>query len=168
MLTNNLLYDLSQSAIPTDRVDDDELATPRRWETGHLARYMLTMGALSSLFDYATFAVLYWGLHAQTVAQATLFQTGWFIESLLSQTLVIHLIRTRQIPFVTSRASPALTATTLGVCLIGMVLPWSPLAPALGMAPMPAAWWPMLAAVLMAYLVATHVASRWARRWAGL
>lgn len=168
VLTNNLLYDLSQSAIPTDRVDDDELATPRRWETGHLARYMLTMGALSSLFDYATFAVLYWGLHAQTVAQATLFQTGWFIESLLSQTLVIHLIRTRQIPFVTSRASPALTATTLGVCLIGMVLPWSPLAPALGMAPMPAAWWPMLAAVLMAYLVATHVASRWARRWAGL
>ncbi|AWI54834.1 magnesium-translocating P-type ATPase [Aquabacterium olei] len=168
VLTNNLLYDLSQSAIPTDRVDDDELATPRRWETGHLARYMLTMGALSSLFDYATFAVLYWALHAQTVAQATLFQTGWFIESLLSQTLVIHLIRTRQIPFVTSRASPALTATTLAVCLIGMVLPWSPLAPALGMAPMPAAWWPMLAAVLVAYLMATHVVSRWARRWAGL
>jgi Mg2+-importing ATPase len=168
VLTNNLLYDLSQSAIPTDRVDDDELATPRRWETGHLARYMLTMGALSSLFDYATFAVLYWGLQAQTVAQATLFQTGWFIESLLSQTLVIHLIRTRQIPFVTSRASPALTATTLGVCLIGVVLPWSPLAPALGMAPMPAAWWPMLAAVLAAYLVVTHVVSRWARRWAGL
>lgn len=168
VLTNNLLYDLSQSAIPTDRVDDDELATPRRWETGHLARYMLTMGALSSLFDYATFAVLYWGLQAQTVAQATLFQTGWFIESLLSQTLVIHLIRTRQIPFVTSRASPALTATTLGVCLIGVVLPWSPLAPALGMAPMPAAWWPMLAVVLVAYLVVTHVVSRWARRWAGL
>ena len=168
VLTNNLLYDLSQSAIPTDRVDDDELARPRRWETGHLARYMLTMGALSSLFDYATFAALYWGLQAQTAAQATLFQTGWFIESLLSQTLVIHLIRTRQIPFVTSRASPALTATTLGVCLIGMVLPWSPLAPALGIAPMPVAWWPMLAAVLVAYLVATHVVSRWARRWAGL
>lgn len=168
VLTNNLLYDLSQSAIPTDRVDDEELASPRRWETGHLARYMLTMGPLSSLFDYATFAVLYWGLQAQTVAQASVFQTGWFIESLLSQTLVIHLIRTRRLPFVGSRASPALMATTLAVCLIGVALPWSPLAPALGMVPMPAAWWPLLAGVLACYLAATHLVSRWARRWAGL
>lgn len=157
VLSNNLLYDLSQSAIPTDSVDEEELRRPRRWEIDHIGRFMLALGPVSSVFDFATYALLYWGLGAQTPAQAALFQTGWFVESLLSQTLVIHVIRTARLPWLQSRASLPLTTATALVCALGAALPYSPLAPALGLVPLPASCWPGLLAILLGYLAVTHV-----------
>jgi Mg2+-importing ATPase len=164
VLSNNLLYDLSQSAIPTDAVDEEDLAQPRTWDIGHIARFMLMVGPISSLFDYATFGFLYFVLQAQTVASEAVFHTGWFIESLLSQTLIIHVIRTGRLPFVQSRASPALMATTLAVCALGVVLPYSPLARPLGLVPMPAVYWLALTVILLAYLLLTTWVTRWMRR----
>ena len=160
VLTNNLLYDLSQSAIPTDRVDPEELRQPRRWEIGQIARFMFWMGPLSSVFDYVIFAVMFYGFGAQTPERAALFHTGWFVESLLSQTLVIHVLRTARVPLVQSRASWPLTATTLGVCAVGVMLPYSPLAGALGLVALPWSYWPIVITVLVVYLGLAHVLMR--------
>ena len=168
VLTNNLLYDLSQTAIPTDNVDEEYLAKPRRWEIGNIGRYMLFIGPISSIFDYATYFTMYFLLHAQTVAQAALFQTGWFVESILSQTLIIHVIRTRRIAFIESRASVPLMLTSLTICLIGVWLPFSPLAHGLGFVPLPGLYWAMLALMLFAYLVLTHLMKMWFHRRFGL
>ncbi|RTL27688.1 MAG: magnesium-translocating P-type ATPase [Burkholderiales bacterium] len=164
VLTNNLLYDVSQTAIPTDEVDQEELMQPRRWEIGHIARFMLLVGPISSVFDYVTFALMYWVFKAQSAGQETLFHTGWFVESLLSQTLIIHVIRTGRLPFIQSRASKALMGTTLAVCAVGVWLPYSPLAASLGLVAMPWTYWPALAAILLAYLLLTTLVTRWLRR----
>jgi Mg2+-importing ATPase len=168
VLTNNLLYDFSQTAIPTDNVDDEYLLVPRRWEIGNIGRYMLFIGPISSLFDYATYALMYFGFAAATPARAPLFQTGWFVESLLSQTLIIHIIRTRRIPFIESRASVPLIFTSLIICLVGLWLPASPFASALGFVALPPLYWPALAAMLLAYLALTHVMKTWFHRRFGL
>jgi len=168
VLTNNLLYDFSQTAIPTDNVDDEYLLKPRRWEIGNIGRYMLCIGPISSLFDYATYFTMYFILGATTQAQAALFQTGWFVESLLSQTLIIHVIRTRRIPFVESRASTPLILTSLAICCVGLWLPTSPFAAALGFTPLPAIYWPLLAMMLAVYLLLTHVMKTWFYRHFGL
>ncbi len=168
VLTNNLLYDFSQTAIPTDHVDEEYLATPRRWEIGNIGRYMLFIGPISSIFDYATYLTLYFVFGASTVAQARLFQTGWFVESIISQTLIIHVIRTRRMAFIESRASAALTLTTGAVCLVGIWLPYSPFAGALGFVPLPSAYWPILAVMIVVYLSLTHVMKLWFHRRFGL
>jgi Mg2+-importing ATPase len=168
VLSNNLLYDLSQTAIPTDSVDEEELSRPRKWEINHIARFMLLVGPVSSVFDYVMFVVLFYGFGASTVDQAALFHTGWFVESLLSQTLIIHVVRTGRIPFLQSRASWPLTATSLMVCAIGVILPYSPLAPALGLVALPAAYWPIVGVVLLAYLSSTHLMMRWFKARFGL
>jgi Mg2+-importing ATPase len=168
VLTNNLLYDFSQTAIPTDHVDEEYLATPRRWEIGNIGRYMLFIGPISSIFDYATYLTLYFVFGASTVAQASLFQTGWFVESIISQTLIIHVIRTRRLAFIESRASVALTLTTLAVCLVGVWLPYSPFAGALGFVPLPRAYWPILTGMVVVYLALTHLMKRWFHRRFGL
>jgi len=168
VLTNNLLYDFSQTAIPTDRVDAEYLARPRRWEIGNIGRYMLFIGPISSIFDYATFFAMYFVFGAVTGAQASLFQTGWFVESLVSQTLIIHIIRTRRLAFIESRASAALTATSLIVCAAGIWLPFSPFAAALGLQRLPALYWPILAAMVVTYLALTHVMKIWFHRRFGL
>ena len=160
ILLNNLLYDLSQTALASDHVDPDTLALPRRWDLRDIGRAMLGLGVLSSLFDYLTFSFLWYGLHAAAPA----FQTGWLLESLLSQTLVVHVIRTARVPFLQSRASPGLLATTLLVCACGLLLPLSPLAPMLGLVAMPAAYWPGLAAILAGYLLCAQIAKRWLDR----
>lgn len=164
VLTNNLLYDISQSAIPSDEVDREELMQPRRWEIGNIARFMVLVGPISSVFDYATFALMFYVFKAQAPEQAALFHTGWFVESLLSQTLIIHIIRTGRLPFVQSRASKALLGTTLGVCALGVVLPYSPLASSLGLVALPWGYWPALAAILLSYLALTTLLTRWLRR----
>jgi len=105
ILTNNLLYDVSQTAIPTDEVDAEEIAKPRPWDMGSLAKFILFIGPCSSVFDYTTFLMMLFVFKAWPVEKAPLFQTGWFVESLLTQTLIIHVIRTRKIPFLQSRAS---------------------------------------------------------------
>ena len=112
LLIQNLLYDLSQTAIPFDRVDDEDIAKPRRWDIGDIGRFMVFIGPISSIFDYATFALLWYGFGANTIAKQSLFQSGWFVEGLLSQTLIVHMIRTRKIPFLQSRAAGALMFTT--------------------------------------------------------
>jgi Mg2+-importing ATPase len=168
VLANNLLYDFSQTAIPTDNVDEEYLARPRRWEIGNIGRYMLFIGPISSIFDYATYLTMYFVFGAQTVAQASLFQTGWFVESLVSQTLIIHIIRTRRMAFIESRASAALMLTSLTVAAVGVWLPYSPFARALGFEPLPLLYWPILAAMIVCYLGLTHVIKIWFHRRFGL
>jgi len=164
VLTNNLLYDFSQTAIPTDNVDAADIALPRQWDIQGIFKFMALLGPVSSLFDYATFAMMLWLFDAWQ--DAALFQTGWFIESLLSQTLVIHIIRTAGVPFLRSRASAALTATGAFVCLAGIWLPYSPLASVLGFRPLPAAYWMLLPLLLCAYGVLAYAAKRYVgRRW---
>ncbi len=164
VLTNNLLYDFSQTTIPTDRVDPEYLAKPRKWEIGNLLRFMVFIGPISSIFDYATFGLMLWVFHAG--ANPSLFQTGWFVESLLTQTLIIHIIRTARIPFLQSRASWPLIATTVLICMVGSVLPYTPLGGLLGFRPLPGAYWPIIAGFMLAYATLTHLVKTWfIRRW---
>jgi P-type Mg2+ transporter len=156
VLTNNLLYDFSQVPIPTDNVDTEQIARPRPWNIGEIRRFILAIGPISSLFDYTTYAVMYFVFGANTPAHAALFQTGWFVESLMTQTLIIHIIRTNKIPFLQSRPSWPLVATTLAVMAVGLWLPGSTLGPALGFVPLPGLYWPVLALTLICYLALTQ------------
>jgi len=160
VLTNNLLYDLSQSAIPSDRVDTEELRQPRRWATEILAATTEQAAGANETLAAVSETVATVDEVSQTAAQAALFHTGWFVESLLSQTLVIHIIRTARVPFVQSRASVPLIATTLGVCAVGVSLPYSPLAGALGLVALPWSYWPILGGILLAYLGLAHLLMR--------
>jgi len=114
-------------------VDEDYLTAPRKWDIAHIARFMLFLGPISSIFDYVTYAVMYWGFGANNEATAPLFQTAWFVESILTQTLIIHIIRTNKIPFIESRASWPLIFTTVAICTIGIALPFSYMAHSLGL-----------------------------------
>ena len=164
VLTNNLLYDFSQTAIQTDHVDDSDLAAPRKWDISGIFRYMMSIGPISSVFDYLTFGMMLWVFDAWR--DPALFQTGWFVESLLTQTLIIHIIRTSKLPFVESRASPALVATSLIICCVGVLLPMSGVGQLLGFKPLPWGYWPLLALMLLAYALLTHWAKlRYVRRW---
>ncbi len=164
ILVNNLLYDMSQAPVATDEVDAEFLAKPRQWDMRAIARFVTCVGPLSSIFDYATFALLWFAFDA--AANPALFQTGWFVESLLSQTLVVHVIRTNRIPFVQSRASTPLILTTLLICVVGAALPYSPLAGLFGFVPLPGRYWPCVAVIVAAYLALTQaVKSRLVRRF---
>jgi len=168
VLTNNLLYDFSQTAIPTDNVDEEYLAQPRRWEINNIARFMLVMGPVSSLFDYVTYATMYYVFSANVVGKAALFQTGWFVELLLSQTLIIHIIRTDRVPFVQSRASTALILTSLTICAVGVWLPFSPVAHALGFTPLPLQYFAYVTAILIGYLSLARLTKVWFQRRFGV
>ena len=159
ILVNNLLYDMSQTAIPTDRVDEEYLKKPRQWDIGNIKKFILYIGPVSSLFDYASFFVMLLVFNAWF--NPALFQTGWFVESLISQTLIIHIIRTNKIPFIQSRASWPLTLATLAVVAIGVYLPFSPLANALGFTALPALYWPILFVMIIAYFVLTQLAKKY-------
>ena len=130
VLTNNLLYDFSQTAIPTDNVDAEYLAVPRRWDIGNITKFMLLIGPISSIFDYVTYFLMLYVFNAWS--NPALFQTGWFVESLLTQTLIIHIIRTAKVPFLQSRASAALITTSLIIASIGIVIPFTRLGHFLG------------------------------------
>jgi len=181
ILTNNLLYDFSQVPIPTDNVGANVIAKPRPWQMGEIAKFMLLLGPISSIFDYTTFAVMWFvfkctdtaalgqiapaminkeGAIDQTYA-AQMFHTGWFVESIMTQTLIIHVIRTNLIPFIQSRASWQLSMTTILIMLIGGILPYTPLASALGFVPLPALFWVLLALTLACYLVLTQIIKGW-------
>ncbi len=164
ILTNNLLYDFSQVPIPTDDVDPEQIAVPRPWSMSDLTRFILFIGPCSSVFDYTTYFIMLYVFGCWDPSRASLFQTGWFVESLLTQTLVIHVIRTNQIPFLQSRASGPLMATTAAIMVVGMWLPSSPLGPALGMTRLPHLYWPLLALTLLAYLVLTQLVKTWLHR----
>lgn len=161
VLTNNLLYDFSQTPIPTDAVDEEQLAKPRPWHIDQIKRFILCIGPISSIFDYTTFAIMLWVFNCWDPRRAPLFQTGWFIESLMTQTLIIHVIRTRKFPFIQSRASLPLTITTLLIAAIALALPYSPLAAWLGFTPPPPLYWPLLALTLLCYLGLTQATKAW-------
>lgn len=148
ILLNNLLYDSSQLAIPTDHVDEEQLRRPSHWDIAFIRRFMIFFGPLSSVFDFITFGIMLWVFNAS----AGEFRSGWFIESLATQTLVIFAIRTRRIPFFRSHPSLPLVLAALGVVAIGTALPASPLADTLGFAPLPIAFFAALAAMILAYL----------------
>jgi len=183
ILTNNLLYDFSQVPIPTDNVGANQIAKPRPWQMGEIAKFMLLIGPISSIFDYTTFAVMWFVFKctdAVALAQVTpalasqfkneaidhthaaqLFHTGWFVESLITQTLIIHVIRTNLVPFVQSRASWQLTMTTILIMLIGAILPYSPLAGPLGFVPLPPLFWLILLGTSLCYVGLTQLIKSW-------
>ena len=167
VLTNNLLYDFSQVPIPNDAVDDEQVARPRPWNIAELKRFILFIGPISSIFDYTTFFVMLRVFHCWDPGRASLFQTGWFVESLMTQTLIIHVIRTNKIPFIQSQASRALTFTTLAIMAFGIWLPYSPLASSLGFTHLPTLYWPILVATMLAYVLLTQGIKVWLlrRKW---
>ncbi|KAA2252704.1 magnesium-translocating P-type ATPase [Solihabitans fulvus] len=151
LLAQNLIYDVAQLALPWDRVDAEYLRRPRRWSGGDLARFMVVFGPVSSLFDLATFAVLWWVLGANSVDQQALFQSGWFMEGLLSQALVVLVIRTRSVPFLRGRPSWPVALMIVGVAAAALFLPFGPLAPTLRMQPLPLSYFPWLLGILLTY-----------------
>jgi Mg2+-importing ATPase len=157
ILLNNLLYDTSQLAIPTDGVDEEQLRRPSHWDIGFIRRFMLVFGPLSSVFDFATFWVMLHVFHAGPA----LFRSGWFVESLATQTLIIISIRTRRVPFFRSRPSVPLVVAVLGALGVGAVLPSSPLGPALGFRSLPVGFFLTLGGMVAAYLVLVEVGKTW-------
>ena len=164
VLTNNLLYDFSQVPIPADSVDEEQVTHPRPWNIAEIKRFILFIGPISSVFDYTTFFVMLYIFHCWDPSRASLFQTGWFVESLMTQTLIIHVIRTNKIPFLQSRASLALTATTISIMAFGVWLPYSPMASALGFAHLPPLYWPILLLTLLGYVTLTQLIKVWLLR----
>jgi len=166
LLVQNLLYDLSQIAIPFDNVDDEQLRRPQQWNPGGLGRFMVFFGPISSLFDIATFLVLWFALGANSPEHQTLFQSGWFVEGLISQLLVVHMIRTRRIPFLQSRAAWPLLVMTLAIVAVAVFLPMGPLAHSFRMQALPLTYWPWLLVILLGYMVLTQAVKGWfARRY---
>ena len=159
VLTNNLLYDFSQTTIPTDEVDADWLTRPRKWEIGGILRFILCIGPISSIFDYLTFFMMLYVFNCWD--NPALFHTGWFVESLFTQTLIIHVIRTNKIPFVQSWASWPLILTSVVIVAVGAGLTVSPLADALGYVPLPPLYWLLLAIILVCYVVLTQLIKSW-------
>ena len=172
ILANNLLYDIGQTTVPTDAVDPEQVAQPRPWDLKQLTRFIAFIGPCSSVFDYTTFFMMLvvFGCRdtstpAAAIHSASLFQTGWFVESLLTQTLIIHVIRTNKIPFLQSRASWPVMAMGLLVVAIGIALPFSPLGRYLGFSPLPLLYWPLLALTLLAYTLLTQGVKMILLRW---
>ena len=161
ILINNLLYDFSQTGIPFDDVDHEDLVNPPKWKIDNIQRFMIFIGPISSIFDYATYALMWFVFGANSVDHQALFQTGWFVESLMTQTLIVHVIRTSKIPFIQSRAAlPTLmiTATVMG---IAMYLPFSAIASSLGFVPLPAVYFVWLAFILTCYCLLTQFVKTW-------
>jgi Mg2+-importing ATPase len=156
ILTNNLLYDISQVPIPVDDVDPEQIAKPRPWSMQAISRYILLIGPCSSVFDYTTFFVMLYVFGCWDPARESLFQTGWFVESLLTQTLIIHVIRTNRIPFLESWASWPLITTTLAIMVFGAWLPASAIGSAFGFVPLPGLYWPIVFVTLLGYVVLTQ------------
>jgi Mg2+-importing ATPase len=159
VLTNNLLYDFSQTTIPTDQVDADWLTQPRKWEIGKILRFILFIGPISSIFDYLTFFLMLYVFNCWH--NPALFHTGWFVESLFTQTLIIHVIRTNKIPFIQSWASWPLILTSIIIVAAGAWLTVSPLATTLGFVPLPPLYWLYLAIMLLGYALLTQVVKTW-------
>jgi P-type Mg2+ transporter len=159
VLTNNLLYDFSQTTIPTDEVDADWLTKPRKWEIAGILRFILFIGPISSIFDYLTFFMMLYVFNCWH--NPALFHTGWFVESLFTQTLIIHVIRTNKIPFLQSWASWPLILTSVIIVTVGAGLTVSPLAGALGFVPLAPLYWLLLAIILVCYVVLTQLAKTW-------
>ncbi len=160
LLVLNLLYDISQIAIPFDNVDDDLVKSPQRWNPGEIGRFMVYFGPVSSIFDIATYLAMWFVFGANNADHQTLFQSGWFIESLMTQTLVVHMIRTQKVPFIESRPGLPLLLTTAAIMAIGIFIPMGPLAKNFKLEALPMSYFPILAAFLACYMVFTQLMKR--------
>lgn len=166
LLVQNLFYDIAQTGIPFDKVDADLVAQPLKWRPDDIGRFMLFFGPISSIFDLATFAMMWWVFGANRPEAQTLFQSGWFVVGLLTQTLVVHMIRTPKIPFVQSRPSAPLLVMTLLIMALGIFLPMGPLAPYFKLQPLPAPYFAWLLALLVGYgLLTTGMKRFYVRRF---
>lgn len=159
VLTNNLLYDISQTAIPTDSVDEEWIEKPRKWAVNEIKKYIVHIGPISSIFDYTTYIIMLFVFHCWN--NPALFQTGWFLESLFTQTIIIHVIRTNKIPFIQSTASKPLMITSLLIIAFGAFLVNSPIASAFGFAKLPLLYYPLLALTLLCYVTLTQIIKVW-------
>ncbi|RUL61523.1 magnesium-translocating P-type ATPase [Dyella dinghuensis] len=157
VLVLNLLYDISQLSIPFDRMDPEYLRKPRKWDASDIGRFMVWIGPTSSIFDMTTFALLWWVFGANSDVHQSLFQSGWFIESLLTQTLVVHMIRTRKIPFLQSVAAAPVLGLTTAIIVIGMIIPYTAIGTKIGMVQVPDIYYAWLAATVLAYCALTQV-----------
>lgn len=161
LLIQNLLYDVSQTAIPFDRMDVEYLKKPRRWDASDLSRFMMYVGPISSIFDILTYVVMWYAFGCNSVEHQALFQSGWFVEGLLSQTLIVHMIRTRKIPFIQSRSSWQVGCLTAIIIAIGLFIPFSSFGGAIGLQPLPLSYFPWLLGILLSYCVLTQVIKNW-------
>jgi Mg2+-importing ATPase len=192
VLVNNLLYDFSQTGIPSDHVDEEYLQKPRKWNLDNIRRFMMCVGPTSSIFDYTTFVIMLWffgcidlglpapanllhrfaggvGVDPDSTYAAALFHSGWFIESIITQTLIVHVIRTRKIPFLQSSPSIGLLLTTLAIIAIGSALPYiPPVASFLGFVPLPPVYWLFIAVTIACYVALTHSVNAWFARKFGI
>lgn len=166
LLVQNLLYDISQIAIPFDNVDEELLRRPLRWQPGDIGRFMVFFGPVSSVFDITTFAMMWFVFGAQTPAQQTLFQSGWFVVGLLTQTLIVHMIRSPGLPFVQSRAATPLLVMTGAIMAVGIFLPMGPLAHYFRLQALPPLYFALLPAIVLGYMAATQAMKGiYRRRW---
>ena len=156
LLFQNLLYDFSQISLPWDHMDEDYLESPKKWKPKGILRFMVYIGPISSIFDYALFAIMFFYFKANSPDHQHLFQTGWFVLGLVSQTLIVHMIRTKKVPFIQSWASAPVVAATTLVMAIGILIPFTPLAGVLSMVPLPFAYFPWLIGLLVAYSLTTQ------------
>jgi P-type Mg2+ transporter len=161
LLIQNLLYDISQTAVPFDRVDREYLKTPRKWVASDIARFMLFIGPISSIFDITTFALMWHVFGADSAAHQSLFQSGWFIEGLLTQTLIVHMIRTEKVPLIQSTATLPVVVLTGLIMALGIAIPFSPLGEHIGLVPLPLAYFSWLAATLLSYCLLTQLIKVW-------
>ena len=161
LLIQNLLYDISQTAIPFDKMDKEFLLKPRRWDSSDIASFMIFIGPISSIFDIATYLLMWYVFGCQSPEAQTLFQSGWFIEGLLSQTLIVHMIRTRRIPFVQSNAAWPLMLMTFAIMVIGIAIPFTSFGSYIGLMPLPLSYFPWLVAILLCYCVLTQGIKMW-------
>lgn len=161
LLVQNLLYDISQTTIPFDRMDAEYLRKPRKWDASGLGRFMIWIGPISSIFDITTYLLMWYVFKCQSVEMQALFQSGWFVEGLLSQTLIVHMIRTRKVPFFQSRASWPVMAMTFSVMAIGIMIPFTRFGASIGLITLPWSYFPWLTASLLAYCVLTQGIKNW-------
>ena len=161
LLIQNLLYDISQTTIPFDRMDTDYLRKPRKWDASDLSRFMIFIGPISSIFDIVTYLVMWHVFGCNSVEHQALFQSGWFVEGLLSQTLIVHMIRTRKIPFIQSRASWSVTGLTLLIMVLGIIIPFTSFGKSIGLEPLPLSYFPWLIGILLSYCVLTQAIKNW-------
>lgn len=156
LLIQNLLYDISQTSIPFDSMDREYLENPRIWDSSDLSRFMIFIGPISSLFDIATYAIMWWVFKCNNESMAALFQSGWFVEGLLSQTLIVHMIRTRKIPFIQSTASWPVLFMTFAIIILGICMPFTTLGESIGFRALPYRYFPWLIAILLCYCILTQ------------
>lgn len=161
LLIQNLLYDISQTTIPFDRMDAEYLRKPRKWDASGLSRFMIWIGPISSIFDITTYLLMWYVFKCQSMDMQALFQSGWFIEGLLSQTLIVHMIRTRKVPFFQSRASWPVLGMTFAIMVIGIVIPFTSFGSSIGLVALPWNYFPWLVATLLAYCVLTQMIKKW-------